>query len=155
MMHRNGGRLWVYATPFYATLDKPFLHRKAYGFDAYFADYDGVYNYSYNHWSPELGMPWDKAESLVYVMPTADGVLDSPGWEGFREGIDDVRYATKLRMEIERNLSSSDTVRRRAAERAKKYLAEINTFSPGFDPGWTRMKMIDMIIQLTEAVLEK
>ena len=155
MMHRNGGRLWVYATPFYATLDKPFLHRKAYGFDAYFADYDGVYNYSYNHWSPELGMPWDKAESLVYVMPTADGVLDSPGWEGFREGIDDVRYATKLRMEIERNLSSPDTVRRRAAERAKKYLAEINTFSPGFDPGWTRMKMIDMIIQITEAVLEK
>ena len=33
---------------------------------------------------------------MVFVYGMADGVIDTLQWEGFREGVDDIRYATLL-----------------------------------------------------------
>jgi len=33
---------------------------------------------------------------FAFVWRTADGVIDTLGWEGFREGVDDARYLTTL-----------------------------------------------------------
>jgi hypothetical protein len=32
----------------------------------------------------------------VFAYPTVNGVIDTTAWEGYREGVDDVRYLTKL-----------------------------------------------------------
>jgi len=33
---------------------------------------------------------------MCFVYPAADGVIDTIQWEGFREGVDDVRYLSTL-----------------------------------------------------------
>ncbi len=150
LMHDNGGRLWVYAQPF-ATQVSGYAHRRGYGYGVYFADYDGICNYSFNHWDWRT-IPWsmhnDAAPALTYTMPTADGVVDTPGWEGYREGIDDVRYATKLREEIAR--AASDPAKKKLAEKASRFLDTTNIDTQEFDSARTRMRIIDYILDLTE-----
>jgi len=36
----------------------------------------------------------------MFVYPTVDGVIDTIAWEGYREGIDDLRYLATLRKAI-------------------------------------------------------
>ena len=150
LMHDNGGLLWVYAQPF-AKQVGGYFHRKGYGYGVYFADYDGVCNYSINHWNYKA-MPWSiNDSSFTYILPLADGVADTPGWEGHREGIDDVRYATLLRQLIVKTLKSSDKNRKVAAAKAKNFLdSSVNIDSAEFDPAWTRKRIIDFILDLTE-----
>lgn len=148
IMHDKGGLIWVYAQPF-ARIDSPHLHRKGYGYGVYFANYDGICNYSYNHFSPQR-VPWDDGFPLTYVVNTADGVVDSPSWEAYREGIDDVRYATKLRQEIRKAKNGSDAAKRKIAEKAETFLAQVNIHLPEFDPGWVRLQIIDYLLDLTE-----
>lgn len=150
LMHDNGGRLWVYAQPF-AKQASGYAHRKGYGYGVYFADYDGICNYSFNHWDWRT-IPWDMhnsaAPNLSYTMPAADGVIDTPGWEGYREGIDDVRYATKLRQEILR--AASDPARKAKAEKAARFLDAVQIDTMEFDPAWTRLQIIDFLMDLME-----
>ncbi len=150
LMHEKQGQLWVYAQPF-AKQAFGYDHRKGYGYGVYFADYDGICNYSFNHWDWRT-IPWSMyngpASSLSYTMPAADGVIDSPGWEGYREGIDDVRYATKLRQEIVR--AASNPVKKKAAEKAARFLDTVNIDTQEFDSAWTRMQIIDHLLDLTE-----
>ncbi len=148
LMHDNGGRLWVYAQPF-ASQASAYPHRKGYGYGVYFADYDGICNYSFNHWDWRT-IPWDmhNQNRFYYAMPTADGIIDTPGWEGYREGIDDVRYATKLRQEILR--AGSDPRKKETAEKASCFLDSVRIDTMEFDPAWTRLQIIDFILDLTE-----
>ncbi|MCK5845369.1 MAG: hypothetical protein KAG97_11720, partial [Victivallales bacterium] len=151
LMHDNGGQLWVYAQPF-AKQGNGYFHRKGYGFGVYFANYDGICNYSFNHWDWRT-IPWSMyntaAPNLSYVMPSADGIIDTPGWEGYREGIDDVRYATKLRMAIAENLNDSPA-KKIVALKAENFLDNVNIDSAEFDPYWTRMRIIDFILDLRD-----
>ncbi|MBO5760104.1 MAG: LamG domain-containing protein [Lentisphaeria bacterium] len=152
LMHDKGGRMWAYAQP-WARHYSGYPQRKGYGYDLYFADYDGVCNYSYNHWNWQ-SLPWNMyntaAPNLSYVMPKADGVVDTPGWEGHREGTDDVRYATKLRQEILKAKKGSDKVKKAKALKAERFLDTVNTFAQEFDPAWTRYHIIDHILNLIE-----
>ncbi|MBP5181439.1 MAG: LamG domain-containing protein [Lentisphaeria bacterium] len=148
LMHDKGGRLWVYAQP-WAGQPAAFPQRKGYGYGVYFAEYEGVCSYSYNHWSWE-NLPWNMhvGRKLTYVMPTADGVLDTPGWEGHREGTDDVRYATKLRQEIVRAKAGSDEKKKARALEAERFLDTVDIDSLEFDPAWVRYHVIDFILDL-------
>ena len=85
---------------------------------------------------------------LAFVIGTADGVADTPSWEGYREGIDDIRYATKLRQEIRKAESGSDLRKKQIAVQAGLWLAKINVHAPGFDPEWTRFQIIEWILKL-------
>jgi hypothetical protein len=150
LMHNNGGQLWVYAQPF-AKQASGYAHRKGYGYGVYFADYDGICNYSFNHWGWRT-IPWSMynsaAPNLSYTMPSADGVIDTPGWEGYREGIDDVRYATLLRQKIAEAKNNPD--KKQIAARAKRFLDTVNINADEFDSAWTRLRIIDFLLDLTE-----
>ena len=151
-MHARGGRIWNYANPQAGQKEKPFPYRVNFGFGVYTANYDGIATYAYN---VSAAHPWNDFDNrvepdLAFVIGTADGVVDTPSWEGYREGIDDIRYATKLREEIGKAGKSGSAEKKRIAAAADGWLDKINVHTPGFDPEWTRLQVIEWILKLTE-----
>ena len=103
--HSMGHKIFCYSNP-QAGVEKPETYRRNYGLLLWQADYDGAMPYAYqvgrvgNIWND-----WRKAEddhrNRAMAYPTADGVIDTLQWEGWREGVDDVRYLTTLLEAIE------------------------------------------------------
>jgi len=74
-------------------------------------DYDGAMDFAYM-WAERAKNPfgsvnsnssnyWNDFDGEIFrdhnaVYPTVDGVIDTIQWEGFREGVDDVRYLSTL-----------------------------------------------------------
>jgi hypothetical protein len=77
-----------------------------------------------------------------YVYPTTDGVISTIGLAGFREGVDDIRYATKLKQLIERNKNGSKA---KLATTSQAYLDEIMVNN---DLKLVRLEMINYILKL-------
>ena len=76
-----------------------------------------------------------------------DGVLDTIQWEGHREGIDDVRYATLIQQLARPLLGNAANVPGDfAARQALKFLADMDT--DAFDLSMARMEMIRHILNL-------
>ena len=151
--HKDNTLVWKYANPF-AGPDKndrtAIVMRLNYGFQLYFTDHDGVCSYSFNHYAAQL--PWNTfgaGSGLVYALPTADGMVDTPPWEGHREGIDDVRYATKLRQEIVK-ARKGGAGQRALAEEAAAFLDNLDPHSPEFDSRKVRWQIIDKTLDLIE-----
>jgi len=70
-----------------------------------------------------FGFVWNDLDSQqfrdhVFAYPTVDGVIDTVAWEGLREGIDDVRYLSQLKLFV-------DNPPTNATREAKKYGAEV------------------------------
>jgi hypothetical protein len=95
--HSHGKRLFSYGNP-QVGVENPWLYRKRYGFSLWNAGYDGEMDYAYQH---SFGNIWNDFDDVqyrdhVFAYPTSDGVIDTVEWEGFREGVDDTRYASTL-----------------------------------------------------------
>ena len=74
--------------------ENPDFNRRQYGLAAYLGGYSAACNYAHH-----LGPYNDDADyykPMVFAYGVSDGVLDTLQWEGFREGIDDIRYATEM-----------------------------------------------------------
>ena len=85
--------------------------------------YDGAMPYAYQHC---FGSCWNDIDDPIYrdhifTYPTADGVIDTLAWEGFREATDDVRYLTTL----ENLLSNVSTNTTAAADQARSFLSTL------------------------------
>ena len=104
------------------------------------------------HWEIQgFGPMWSdwcerkyKAHNMVY--PTGDGVIDTLQWEGYREGIDDVRYLNVLIEEVKK-ANDSQIVKKEAQkflEELKK--GDINRDIEDMDT--LRLKIIDYIMKL-------
>ena len=95
--HSVGHTIFGYANP-QSGPENPFLFRLNYGLVLWANDYDGAMPYAYQHC---FGSCWNDVDHPTYrdhnfTYPTADGVIDTLAWEGFREAVDDVRYLTTL-----------------------------------------------------------
>lgn len=106
----NGFRPYMYANPQFGQ-PNPETYRRNFGLTLWKGGYSGAMNYAYQH-AQTLHMWNDMAvgiqDKVTYA--TSSGVVGTLAWEGFREGVDDVRYLTLLldRMEkAARNPSSS------------------------------------------------
>lgn len=149
--HSRGTRLWNYAHPFVGMKEQSRVYRVNYGLMLYLADYDGLSNYAWNEVYGFSANDYDGRE-YAFVILTADGVLDTPSWEGQREGIDDIRYATKLRQEIDRvRRTGAPPAVKEAAEQADAWLGMIDVDAPDYDPQWVRWQIIDWTLKLMEA----
>jgi hypothetical protein len=88
--------VFSYANP-QVGVENPFVFRKNYGLVLWQQDYDGAMPYAYQH---SEGSSWNDFDGRyrdhMFTYPTTDGVIDTLAWEGFREGVDDVRYLTTL-----------------------------------------------------------
>jgi len=101
------------------------------------------------HWNwGDFYRPTYKQHNMVY--PTIDGVIDTVQWEGYREGVDDVRYLNTL-LEAIKKAKSTEGKQATVLE-AKQYLKklkdnDINETKADLDA--IRSKMIDYILRLS------
>ena len=96
--HAHGKLIFSYSNP-QAGVEEPNTYRRNYGLSLWCAGYDGAMLYAYqDQFGPNIWNDFDDKtyRDHVFAYPTSDGVVDTIEWEGLREGIDDVRYATTL-----------------------------------------------------------
>jgi hypothetical protein len=151
--HDKGHKIWSYGNP-QGGIEEPETYRRNYGLLLWQNDYDGGCTYAYQNGSVST-MTWNDFESnngyrhhnMTY--PTVDGVIDTIQWEGYREGVDDVRYLTTLINAVESAKVSKDERRVKAAREAEKYLAELKTVDLSTrDLNTVRSEIIRSIISL-------
>lgn len=122
----------------------PAFTRRQYGFGPYRAGFSCNFNYAHhlqgwNDIGHELYRP------MMFVYGSGSGCIDTIAWEGFREGLDDIRYATKL-LELAQPLSGSTNVKARyTARNALKLLADAD----GDDMDLTALRL-EMIVFIEE-----
>ena len=107
--HAFGGRITSYAGP-HTGPENPDFARRTHGFELYKSNCDGTNNYILNGspWNDFVGTEYNfRSFNLVY--PGSETPIDTLEWEGFREGIDDVRYATLLQQAARQAMATGRT----------------------------------------------
>lgn len=151
-MHRIKGKIGNYAGP-HTGPENPDYMRRMHGMNLYKKDYDMMYNYGY------IEGDWNDLHSYCYritlVYETKDGFIDTLPWEGMREGIDDIRYATLLKQLAEKAIAEGkqkDTEKYYTGRKALQYLACVD--EEKCDLPAVRLEMIRHIMAI-DAVLGK
>ena len=110
---------------------------------------DGTMDWAYIH---NGGDKVNQALQHAMVYRTENGVLDTLEWEGFREGVDDIRYLTTLLETMDRVKSRfPDEPLVRETERFLKWLAGLDLFSADPDLDAIRREMASRIKKLSQA----
>ncbi len=107
--HRDGGLVMTYAAPFTGP-ECPAIWRRTKGLRFYYSDFDGpneyvFYYHARNRWNEFIRSP-DGYRSFGIVYPCHDGMIGTVALEALREGIDDVRYLSLLRLRAEAAMRS-------------------------------------------------
>ncbi len=129
-------------------VENPAFNRRQYGLTPYLANYSAICNYAHH-----LGPYNDRSRGykpMVFAYGSHDGVIDTLQWEGFREGVDDIRYATLLKTLASRAMDSPALNVRYDAGKALQFLAEINSVSDNLNT--IRLEMIRHILKLRESL---
>ncbi|MDE0301531.1 MAG: hypothetical protein OXN17_23130 [Candidatus Poribacteria bacterium] len=135
--------IFSYANP-QVGVEEPETYRRNYGLALWEAGYDGAMNYAYQHNFGDIYADDDHEtfRDHVFAYPTVDGVIDTIQWEGFREGVDDVRYLTTLLKAIENASGDKENLAREANE----WVKAIDTDD---DLQMIRAEMVKWILQLS------
>lgn len=143
--HSYGHKIFSYADP-QVYPEYPRLFRMNYGLLLWQNDYDGAMDYAYQHSFGDIWNDFDDGtcRDHVFAYPTMNGVIDTIQWEGFREGVDDVRYLTALQNTIiTANAQGKDTTE------AENYLANLkNSDLSSQDLDVVRSQMANYTIEL-------
>ena len=137
-------RIFSYANP-QVGVEEPETYRRNYGLALWKAGYDGAMNYAYQHNFGDIYVDDDHEtfRDHVFAYPTVDGVIDTIQWEGFREGVDDVRYVTTLLKAIENATGGKE-------ELAQEAMEWVKTIDPYGDLQSIRAEMVKWILQLSQ-----
>lgn len=133
-----------YATQ-HVGVENPAFIRRQYGLGPYRAGLSCHFNYAH-HLDGYNDQRGDTYKSMCLVYGSGSGVIDTIAWEGFREGMDDIRYATLLQQLARPLEKSKDLYARYAAKKALHFLAEMDT--DDFDLTTARLEMIRHILTL-------
>ena len=138
------GRMGWYASQHVGS-ENPAFTRRQYGMGPYLAGMGCNYNYAHHL------QGWNDIEMTLYrpmmfVYGSGNGCVDTLAWEGFREAIDDIRYATLLKTTALELLENGSTEARYAARLALKHLADAK--GDDFDLTTFRYEMINHIRKL-------
>lgn len=131
-------------------VENPSFNRRQNGLAPYLSNYSVLCNYAHH-----LG-PWNDSShtyrNMVLTYSCYDGIIDTLGWEGYREGIDDIRYATLLKtLALEANKSKNMDIG--YAGRAALYFLS-NLDAESVDQDLVRIEMIRHI-QILRKLLGK
>lgn len=148
--HTMGAKVFSYAGP-HTGPENPDFIRRSHGLQLYKSNFDGTGNYRYYGYRQNV---WNDFENgryrICFVYPIRDGVIDTLHWEGFREGLDDVKYATKLRQDAKRAIAAGGAKKRYAGKKALRYLALLDADKA--DLNSARLEMINHIMNIREAM---
>ena len=155
--HSVGSKIFSYSNP-QVGVEEPLLYRYNFGLALWKAGYDGAMDFAYQY---AYGHIWNDFDSErfrdhCFAYPTLNGVVGTLQWEGFREGVDDVRYVTTLEKAIEQTDDAG------AAREAKQWLADLQRENARQQGSWKvqrslpanlneiRSRVVSWIIRLTE-----
>jgi hypothetical protein len=146
--HSVKHRVFSYNTP-QAGVENPFVYRKNYGLRVWQQDYDGAMAYAYQDGFGSIWNDFDhpKFRDHNFTYPTVNGVIDTLAWEGFREGVDDVRYITTLEKSLANTESSRLEAKQGLVLEARNFLENLRAYT-GDDIEGMRHKIVSYIIQL-------
>ena len=135
--------------------ENPDYFRRIQGMMAYKSNYDVSSNHTWwrNDWNDFAVAPEPFYRGFCKVYAQKDDVLDTLAWEGIREGLDDVRYATKLKLLANEAMRSKDADARLLGRRALSYLTYADGTRADLDA--LRMECINYILQLRNALGRK
>ena len=102
------------------------------------------YEFAFGPWNDRANETY-KPMVLAYL--SRAGLVDTLAWEGFREGVDDMRYATKLMQLATQAIASGDTERMLEGRKARQYMAMFD--GPKADLNEARAEMINHILKLS------
>ena len=141
--HSVGAQAFCYAYPQVGN-EEPETYRRHFGMELWQAGFDGAMDYAYQHQDGHIWNDFDgrKYRDHMFAYPTVNGVVDTTAWEGFREGVDDVRYLTTLVRRIER--AKVDPAKRSLAGQAQQWLDAIDTSG---DLDAIRAKVVEWILK--------
>ena len=152
LWHSQGHKIWSYSNP-HVGQDDPQIYRRNYGLLLWKNHYDGIGIYVYRHSNGNSYNDFDQsARELSFAYPTIDGVIDTVVWEGYREGIDDVRYLTTLTKAIKIAKRSTDDKVNKIAVDAEGYLETLEVEQRNLDT--IRREMIDYLLKLQGSYIE-
>ena len=144
--HDVGQRIFDYANP-QVGVESPEINRRNFGFTLWKANYDGAMTWEYQS-SASQGLWHDfncDRRTVAFALPTADGLIDTIGWEGYREGIDDIRYGSTLLLAIEHARQRDHAPMSRTADQARRFLEELDQYD---QLDVVRAKIIQYILAL-------
>ncbi len=145
LYHSFGNKVFSYANPQVGE-ERPERYRRNYGLYLWQKDYDGAMDYAYQHGYGTIWNDYDHStyRDHNYAYPTTDGVINTIQWEGWREGVDDIRYLTTLLEVIEVGKAEG-----RDTSAAEDWLADLkgsDLTTKNLDT--VRSEMIDHILSL-------
>ena len=139
------GHAWVawYAVHHVGT-ESPCFNRRQNGLAPYLCNYSALCNYAH-HYGP-YNDRHETYKPMIFAYGCGESVLDTLEWEGFREGLDDIRYATLLkRLAEEANASPSIEIQH-TGRAVLQFFAELDPAA--CDMAEVRMEMIRRILEL-------
>ena len=147
-MHKLGHKVYCYGNP-QVGVEKPLTYRRNFGLYLWKAGFDGACNFAYQFdMGGNIWDDFDKAAGTyrdhVFAYPTINGVVDTIQWEGWREGVDDVRYLTTLLKILEE--AKKKNYKLTLIKETEKWLKNINLRD---DLQKIRYEMAQRIINLT------
>jgi len=148
--HSYGHKIYSYNNP-QVVPDAPELFRRNYGLALWQADYDGTMDYAYQNSMGDIWNDFDcnQFRDHVFAYPTMNGVVDTTKWEGFREGVNDMRYLAALQNEIAAAKSRGENT---TVTEAENYLAQLKSCNlEDQDLDAIRSQMIDHILMLSSS----
>lgn len=153
--HTKGHKIFSYGNP-QAGLEDPEVYRRNFGLLLAVNGYDGGMDYIYYGGWNDFDHGYFRSHNMVY--PTIDGVIDTIQWEGYREGIDDLRYLATLQKAIK---YAGRNGKDKNAEDAKAFINNLTivgelfwdgagnvVISPGTDMDAVRNEIINWIMKL-------
>lgn len=140
-----------YANP-HGGPENPDYFRRTHGYQAYKSNYDVSSNYCWwrNNWN-DMATPYEEGlRGIIMVYAGRDKTIDTLVWEGVREGMDDVKYASYLKdLALEAAESKNGDVKL-LGRRVLSYLAYVDEERAGLDA--LRLECINYILRLRKAL---
>ena len=129
--------------------ENPQFVRYQHGLLGYFSNMSMVNNYEF------ATGPMNDRANLVYrpmviTYKNGDGLMETIQWSGFREGVDDMRYATYLKQLAAEAAKSGNTDARLAAKKALQYYALLPRDRPDLEA--IRAETIEHILKIRKAL---
>lgn len=123
--HAIGKKIFSYANP-QVGVESPYIFRRNYGLQLWASGFDGAMLYAYQHF---MGDGWNDFDHPVYrdhnfVYSASSAIIGTIAWEGFRAGVNDVRYLTLLEKKINIFIHQEGNLGNIARE-AKAYLTKL------------------------------
>lgn len=149
----SGGEITQYSNP-QCGLENPLAYRLYAGLQLWQAGLDGIMDWNYQGHYGTAWNEFDYSNNYPYIYdymmtyPTVDGVVSTIQWEGWREGVYDLRYLATLQQVINDAKASGKTT-----SIAEDWLGDLkNSDLTTQDLDAIRSQMINYILDLTDTL---